>query len=116
MVSEESSECETTSLLDLPDACLLAVLQFCAADDQRSLFSTARTHSRLHQAAVAALRSISVNCTKLQYWHGLATALATMQGQLDAALVYLGKYGYFIETVYISGDTDFPVIPPPTAV
>jgi hypothetical protein len=33
-----------------------------------------------------------------------------MQGQLDAALVYLGKYGYFIETVYISGDTDFPVI------
>jgi hypothetical protein len=45
-------------LLQLPDACLLAVLQ-CCADEPCSLFSAARAHSRLHQAAVLAASSIS---------------------------------------------------------
>jgi hypothetical protein len=34
-------------------------LRYCAADDQRSVFNAARTHSRLHQAAVATLHSIT---------------------------------------------------------
>jgi hypothetical protein len=51
-------------LLALPDSCLLALLQSYAADDQRSLFSAARAHSRLHQAAVAALHSITAHAPK----------------------------------------------------
>jgi hypothetical protein len=47
-------------LLALPDTCLLAVLQCCAADDQRSLFSAARAHGRLQQAAMVALHTISI--------------------------------------------------------
>jgi hypothetical protein len=62
-------------LLALPDPCLLAVLQCCAADDRRSLFSAARAHSRLHQAAVLALSSI--------------TAVVSHQQQADSVLVYV---------------------------
>jgi hypothetical protein len=46
-------------LLQLPDTCLLAVLQ-CLAEDAASLCNAARVHSRLHQAAVVALSSISI--------------------------------------------------------
>jgi hypothetical protein len=56
MAIEESAPC---LLLELPDPCLLAVLQCCAADDLRSLLCAATAHSRLHQAAFAALRSIT---------------------------------------------------------
>jgi hypothetical protein len=62
-------------LLALPDACLLAVLQCCAADDQRSVLNAARAHSRLHQAAVLALRSI--------------TAVVAQQQRADSVLVYV---------------------------
>jgi hypothetical protein len=55
-----SEDCHSSLLLALPDPCLLAVLQCCADNDQCSLFSAARTHSRLHQAAVLALHSITV--------------------------------------------------------
>ena len=65
-------------LLALPDPCLLAVLQFCAADDQRGLFCAARAHSRLHQAAVLALPSI--------------TAHLKEQQQVDSVLLYLSKH------------------------
>jgi hypothetical protein len=58
-------------LLALPDPCLLAVLQFCAVSDQRSLFSAARTHSKLHQAAAAALRSITADLPQLQQAHSV---------------------------------------------
>lgn len=54
-----SDESAPSLLLALPDACLLAVLQCCAANSQRSLFSAARAHSRLHQAAVLALHSVT---------------------------------------------------------
>jgi hypothetical protein len=53
-----SEECCSSLLLALPDPCLLTVLQYCAADDQRGLCSAARAHSRLHQAAVEVLCSI----------------------------------------------------------
>jgi hypothetical protein len=66
-------------LLQLPGPCLLAVLQCCAADDQRSLFSAARAHSRLHQAAVVALSSI--------------TAVLPPQQNAHSVMLYLGKHG-----------------------
>jgi hypothetical protein len=74
-------------LLELPDSCLVAVLQCCAAADQRSVFSAARTHSRLHQAAVAALHSIS--------------ALVPHQQQLDQVLLYLGKHGSLVGSIQL---------------
>ena len=72
-------------LLALPDPCLLAVLQCCAADDQRSLCSAARAHSRLHQAAVLALRSITVVVTK--------------QAQADHVLRYLEKHAKHVDSL-----------------
>jgi hypothetical protein len=81
-------------LLELPDSCLLAVLQYTAAIDQRSLFSAARAHSRLHQAAVAALRSI--------------TADVPQQQQLDGVLLYLGKHGSLVDRLDLRGKGDVP--------
>lgn len=73
---------EATTLLDLPDPCLLATLRVCAEDDERdnqlTLPSAARAHSRLRQAAVLALDTIN-----RVYPH--------MQG-LERALLYLRKY------------------------
>jgi hypothetical protein len=57
---------ELALLLALPDPCLLAVLQYCAEDDRCSLFNAARAHSRLHQAAVLALRSIKAITNRQQ--------------------------------------------------
>lgn len=65
-------------LLALPDPCLIAVLQHCAADDQCSLFSAARAHSRLHQAAVQVLYGIKA---------GVAGQL-----QADGVLLYLDRH------------------------
>jgi hypothetical protein len=70
---------EHLPLLTLPDPCLLAVLQCCAAEDQRSLCSAARAHSRLHKAAALALSSIDVTVRQQQ--------------QLDSVLLYLDKHG-----------------------
>ena len=66
-------------LLALPDSCMLAVLQCLASDDQRSLFSAARANSRLHQAAVVALYSITARIFEQQQMdsqplEGLSTA------------------------------------------
>jgi hypothetical protein len=79
-------------LLELPDPCLLAVLQYCAVDDQRSLFNAARAHSRLHQAAVLALRSI--------------TTSATQQQQVNSILLYLCLHGQHIDSINLQGDKD----------
>lgn len=67
------------SLLDLPEACLVVVLQGCAADGASSLFSAARAHSRLHQAALLALHSLAVTVARQQ--------------QVDSVLMFLGKHG-----------------------
>ena len=85
-----ASEEDASLLLTLPDDCLLPILQCCAASDQRSLFSAARAHIRLHQAAVAALRSI--------------TAPMTQKQQLDGVLLYLSKHGGHIDSVKLKGD------------
>jgi hypothetical protein len=71
-------------LLQLPDACLLAVLQ-CCADDRSSLFSAARAHSRLHQAAVLAASSITV-------WR-------TRDQGLDSVLLYLANHGQHVSNI-----------------
>jgi hypothetical protein len=76
-------------LLALPDLCLLAVLQFCAANSQCSLFSVARAHSRLHQAAVAALRSINIDVRDQQ--------------QADSALLYLHRHGSHVNRLQLWG-------------
>jgi hypothetical protein len=76
-------------LLDLPDPCLLKVLQ-CCADDQRSLFNAARAHPTLHRAAVVALSSISVD-----FWR---------QRKVDGAvLLYLSKYRQHVRAVTFAG-------------
>jgi hypothetical protein len=74
----ESNESAQSLLLALPDPCLVAILQCCAANNQRSLLSAARAHSRLHQAAVLVLRSI--------------TAVITEHQQADSVLMYLGNH------------------------
>ena len=79
-------------LLLLPDPCLLKVLQCCAADDQRSLFSAARAHSRLHEAAVAALSSIAMVIFSPQ--------------QLDSVLLYLGKHCRQIDSIDLDAKGD----------
>jgi hypothetical protein len=87
-------------LLALPDPCLLAVLQCCGAEDQRSLFSAARAHSRLHQATVLALSSI--------------TAVMTQPQQMDGVLLYLAKHGQHVSSVDLrvpgSNTADAPVL------
>ena len=55
---EQLDESAAVSLLQLPDPCLLVVLRCC---DTRSICSAARAHSRLHQAAIAALTSIELD-------------------------------------------------------
>lgn len=78
-----------TLLLDLPDPCLLKVLQ-CCADDQRSLFNAARAHPTLHRAAVVALSSISADI-----WR---------QRKVDGAvLLYLSKYRQHVHSVTVAG-------------
>jgi hypothetical protein len=76
-------------LLALPDPCLLQVLQCCAADDHRGLFSAARAHTRLHQAAVVALHSISLRLSQQQ--------------QIDGVTGYLSKHGQHVNSLELRG-------------
>jgi hypothetical protein len=86
----ETDQADEVSLSELPDPCLLAVLQCCAAIDQRSVLSAARAHSRLHQAAVLALRSI--------------TAVVKSQEQVNSVLLYLSKHGQHLDSVSIEDE------------
>ena len=70
-------------LLGLPEECLVAVMRCCAADDLCSFFSAARSHSRLHQAAIAALHTVS--------------AVVSQQQQADSMLLFLGKQGQQVD-------------------
>jgi hypothetical protein len=74
--------------MDLPDPCLVAVVR-CCADDPRSMFSAARAHSRLHQAAVIALNCITAE---------------VQQQQLDSLVdVYLTTHGSHIDNISLDG-------------
>ena len=103
------------SLLDLPDPCLLAVLQCCAAANQRSLFSAARAHSRLHQAALLVSRSITLTAQQprrqLEYHtfqeeqqHHAAEQQRRQheQQRLDNVLLYLHQQGQRIDRISLS--------------
>jgi hypothetical protein len=91
LVHRMESEVQAPSLLlALPDPCLLTVLQCCAADDYRSLFNAARSHSRLHQAAAAALCSIRVVVTP-------------QQQQPGSVLMYLRNHGHFVDSITLRG-------------
>jgi hypothetical protein len=79
---------EHLPLLALPDPCLLAVLQCCAAEEQRSLLSAARAHSRLHKAAAVALSSVNANVRQQQ--------------QLDSVLLYLDRHGSHVNSLKLS--------------
>lgn len=82
-------------LLALPDPCLVAVMQCCAASDMHSLFSAARPHSRLHQAAaLAPLRCIDADLT----W------FLNLQ-QKPAFLQYVGHPDHHINTLKLKGST-----------
>jgi hypothetical protein len=76
--------------LQLPDPCLLLVLKGCA-EDPRSLFSAARAHSRLHQAAVVAASSIR--------------AAIKQQQQADSVLLYLRDHGQHVSSIDLHGMT-----------
>ena len=78
-----------STLLDLPDPCLAAVLR-CCNSDQRCLFNAAKAHSRLRQAAVLALCSIK--------------AVKATQQQADSMLQYLENHGQHLDSISISGD------------
>jgi hypothetical protein len=93
-----SENASLSLLLALPDPCLLAVLQFCAADNQRSLFCAARAHSRLHQAAVLALPSITANLKDQQ--------------QVDSVLLYLSKHDQCSSIDISSNRLDMHNLPP----
>ena len=78
---------QPSHLLQLPDTCLLLVLQCCAAD-HRSLCSAARAHSRLHKAAVVALSSITGELK---------------DEQVDSMLLYLKKFGQHVSSIDLEG-------------
>jgi hypothetical protein len=88
------------SLLQLPDACLLAILQ-CCADNQRSLFSAARAHSRLHQAAVLAASSIMV---VLKEAKTVQKTVKQRRQQTNSVLRYLRKHGQHVSSIDIPAD------------
>lgn len=67
---------------------LSTVLQLCADDGQRSLFSAARAHSRLHQVVTA--RS-SIKAT-----------IGTNE-QMDSMLLYASKYGQNVDSLFVRG-------------
>ena len=78
-------------LLDLPDPCLLTVLQ-CCADEIVSLFSAARAHSRLHQAAVLALQDATVSVS---------------EEQVEGLLLYLDKHGKQMDSIDLDGEVEW---------
>jgi hypothetical protein len=78
-------------LLDLPDPCLLTVLQ-CCADELVSLFSAARAHSRLHQAAVLALQDATVSVS---------------EEQVEGLLLYLDKHGKQMDSIDLDGEVEW---------
>jgi hypothetical protein len=81
-------------LLQLPDPCLLAVLQCQGlADCPVWLCSAARAHSRLHQAAVLALNSVN--------------KVITSQQQVDDSLLpYLRKHGQHVDSVALTATAE----------
>jgi hypothetical protein len=81
---------DQSAMLQLPDPCLLLVLSSCA-DDPCSLFSAARAHSRLHQAAVTVLSSIK--------------AVLPQQQTVDSILLYLQNHGEHVSSIDLASSS-----------
>ena len=81
------------SLLQLPDTLLQSVLQCCAGNEPASWANAARAHSKLHQAAVQALHSITADVQDI--------------GQLDSLLLYLEKHGQHVDSIHLISDMEF---------
>jgi hypothetical protein len=95
-----ASDTSTSRLLALPDHCLLAVMQHCA-DDTRSVPSAATAHTRLQQAAVAALSSTAPKQLD--------------QARADSLLLYLAKHGQHVRSLALHGqrfDVQLLQLPP----
>ena len=91
---QEAQQQPASCLLALPEQLLVAVLQCLAAPaDQRSLFSAARAHSRLHQAAVQLVGSIAV-------------AGIQQQQTVDSLLLYLSRHAHHVRTLSLAGAAD----------
>jgi hypothetical protein len=84
MFNEALDQDDEVSLLQLPEHCLVTVLR-CCAGDPGSVCSAARAHSRLHQAAVEALKSITAEVNQKQ--------LDTLMG------VYLNSHGQHSDSI-----------------
>jgi hypothetical protein len=63
----------------------------CCADDLRSIFSAARAHSRLHQAAVQALSSITAGA----FWQ---------QERVEGLLMYLARHSQHVDSLDLLGN------------
>jgi hypothetical protein len=85
-----------TSVLDLSESCLQAVLHHTYHGlwgGKRSLFSAARAHSRLHQAAVLVVSHI--------------TAEVEQQQQVDSVLQYLANHGQHVLSLNLEGPWNY---------
>lgn len=80
-----------TSLLQLPDECLQAVLRF-HAHDPITLFSAARAHSRLQQAAAVVPKTLKMAICES----------SRAQQQINSLLTYSSRYVPHIRSVDIS--------------
>jgi hypothetical protein len=88
MASESAAQDVAVTLLQLPDPCLLAVLRCC---DTRSKCSAASAHSRLHEAAAAALTSITLDASR-------SSKVLSRQPRLDSQVdVYLPRHGQHVD-------------------
>jgi hypothetical protein len=88
---DRASEDITVPFLQLPDECLVAVLR-CLETDQRSLFSTAQTHSRLQRMSHIALTNVQ-----------LPSLRAPQQQHLDSLVPYLSCYGQHVSSMLVQG-------------
>jgi hypothetical protein len=79
---------EEARLLELPDSCLVEILQH-TADDLQSLYSAARAHSRLCETAALALRSISVGNR-------------VRQQRATSLLLYLAQHGQHADSLTLA--------------
>jgi hypothetical protein len=70
-------------LHELPDPCLLAILS-CLTEEPRSRFSAALAHSKLHQAAVLALKDAAPSSIE---------AVLDKQQEVKGMLLYMEQHG-----------------------
>ena len=94
-MATDTSHGAATSLLELPDPCLVAVMRCCAVD-VASICSAARAHSKLHQLAVELLSSITLKTDSQQ--------------RVDSLLLY--NHGQQLDSISLTGAVTLRQLPP----